>query len=100
MNNKENEKAEITEKETKYVREKTRWTVIRVLLDIAIFIAVLAGRSAQWVTQEWGDLTLDEVIFTMTQPLTGTDSGIIWSYITYAAIPAIVIVVVLKHRAV
>ena len=96
MSNTEKETAELTQTETKYVREKTRWTVIRVLLDIAIFIAVLAGRSAQWVTQEWGDLTLDEVIFTMTQPLTGTDSGIIWSYITYALIPAIVIVVVLN----
>ena len=96
MSNSEKETAEITENENRYVREKTRWKVIRILLDIAIFIAVLAGRSAQWVTQEWGDLTLDEVIFTMTQPLTGTDSGIIWSYIAYAVIPSVVIIVVLN----
>lgn len=94
-----NEKPSQT-KEEQYVREKTRWKVIRVLLDIVIFLFVLAGRSAQWVNDEWGDLSLDEVMFTMTQPLKGTDPGLIRNYILYAVVPAVVIIlaVVLIYR--
>ena len=72
---------------TTFTREKTRKKVIRFLLYFAITFFVIAGRAAQWVLNEWGDLTLDEVIFTMTQPLNGTDSGIIWSFILYAVVP-------------
>jgi len=66
---------------TAIVREKTRWRVIRFLMYFFMFFFVLAGRSAQWVTEEWGDLTLAEVVFTLTQPLEGTDSGLIKTYI-------------------
>ncbi|MBP3873363.1 MAG: LTA synthase family protein [Lachnospiraceae bacterium] len=78
-----------------FAREKTRTKVIRFLLYFVITFFVIAGRSAQWVLQEWGDLTLDEVLFTMTQPLTGTDSGIIMSYFVYAVVPGVVILVAL-----
>ena len=81
--------------ETSAGREKIRWKVIRFLLYFVITFFVIVGRSAQWVTEEWGDLTLDEVIFTMTQPLKGTDSGIIWSYITYSVVPGVIIFAVL-----
>ncbi len=83
-----------------YSREKTRWKVIRFLLYFVITFFVIAGRAAQWVLVEWGDLTLDEVIFTMTQPLTGTDSGIIWSFISYAVLPGVIILlalIVIEH---
>ena len=80
---------------TTFTREKTRKKVIRFLLYFAITFFVIAGRAAQWVLNEWGDLTLDEVIFTMTQPLNGTDSGIIWSFILYAVVPGVVILAVL-----
>ncbi len=71
MSQKKEAAREVTEtgtelKEKKYVREKTRWRVIRIILYIVIGLCLLAGRSAQWVTEEWGDLTLDEVFFTMT----------------------------------
>ena len=100
MSQKKEAAKEVTEtgtelKEQKYVREKTRWRVIRIILYIMITLCLVAGRSAQWVTEEWGDLTLDEVIFTMTQPLKGTDSGIIRSYILYAVVPGLAIVIIL-----
>ena len=59
------------------VREKARWRVIRFLLYFLMMFMMIAGLSAKWVTDEWGDLSLDEVMFTITQPLKGTDSGII-----------------------
>ena len=80
---------------TEFTREKTRTKVIRFLLYFTITFFVIAGRASQWVTVEWGDLTLDEVVFTMTQPLNGTDSGIIWSFMRYAVLPGVVILAVL-----
>ncbi len=80
---------------TEFKRERLRWRVIRILLFFVTTLFLIAGRSAQWVLVEWGDLTLDEVIFTMTQPLDGTDSGIIGSYITYAVLPGIIVLLIL-----
>lgn len=73
--------------------EKFRWRVIRFLLYFAFGFFAIAGRSAQWVTEEWGDLSIDEILFTLTQPLKGTDSGIIGNYILYAIVPAAVIII-------
>ena len=81
-------------------REKTRTKVIRFLLYFVITFFVIAGRSAQWVLNEWGDLTLDEVLFTLTQPLNGTDSGIIRSFMLYAVLPGVLILaalIVIEH---
>ncbi len=80
---------------TIFTREKTRWKVIRFLLYFVIGFFIIGGRAAQWVLTEWGDLTLDEVIFTMTQPLTGTDSGIIMSFILFAVLPGVIILIIL-----
>lgn len=78
-----------------YPREKTRWRVIRFILYFVTTFMMIAGLSAKWVTDEWGDLSLDEVLFTMTQPLKGTDSGIIWSYIAYCVIGPVAILLAL-----
>ena len=45
------------------------------LVLAALFL--LVGRSAQWALEEWGGLNLDEILFTLSQPLRGTDAGII-----------------------
>ena len=85
---------------TAFTRERTRTKVIRFLLYFIITFFVIAGRSAQWVLNEWGDLTLDEVMFTMTQPLNGTDSGIIRSFFIYAVLPGVIILlalVIIEH---
>ena len=37
-----------------FTREKTRYRVIRFLLYFVITFFVIAGRSAQWVLNEWG----------------------------------------------
>ena len=80
---------------TTFEREKRRTKVIRFLLYFTITFFVISGRTAQWIQAEWGDLTLDEVVFTMTQPLNGTDSGIIKSYFLYAVLPGVAILALL-----
>ncbi len=89
------EKSTETGRNSRYLPEKTRWKVIRVILDIVIFLFIVAGRSAQWAVEEWGELTFDEVVFTLTQPLKGADSGIFLSHFLYAVLPAIIILFVL-----
>ena len=84
-------KAETKAETSAFVREKTRTKVIRWLLYFVMTFFIISGRTAQWILNEWGDLTLDEVIFTITQPMNGTDSGIIRSYFVYAVFPGVFI---------
>ena len=84
-------KAETKAETSSFVREKTRTKVIRWLLYFVMTFFIISGRTAQWILNEWGDLTLDEVIFTITQPMNGTDSGIIRSYFVYAVFPGVFI---------
>lgn len=86
---------ELKEEKVYLKRAKFRWSVIRFLLYFVMTFMMIAGLSAKWVTDEWGDLTLDEVMFTMTQPLKGTDSGIIWSYIRYCVVGPVILLAVL-----
>ena len=69
------------------MRQKRR-TAGRVLLLILTALCLVAGRSAQWALEEWGGLNLDEILFTLSQPLNGADQGIIRNYVFYALIPA------------
>lgn len=66
-------------------KRKLAGTVILLILGV---LFLLLGRSAQWALDEWGGLNLDEILFTLTQPLKGTDAGIIRNYIVYAVLPA------------
>lgn len=69
------------------MRQKHK-TVLSVIGLILASFFLLAGRSAQWALDEWGNLNLDEILYTMTQPLRGTDKGIVLNYVVYAVIPA------------
>ncbi len=67
---------------------KTKQNKAGVILVLALSaFLLLVGRSAQWALEEWGGLNLDEILFTLTQPLHGADSGIIRDYVVYAVIP-------------
>lgn len=48
-------------------------------------LAVCAVRMVMWVFNNWGNLKTDELIFTLTAPLTGTNPALIQSAITYVA---------------
>ena len=69
------------------MRQKHK-TVLSVIGLILASFFLLVGRSAQWALDEWGNLNLDEILYTMTQPLRGTDKGIVLNYVVYAVIPA------------
>ncbi len=64
----------------------------RIILLILTALFLVIGRSAQWALEEWGGLNLDEILFTLSSPLQGTDMGIVREYIFYALIPAAAVV--------
>ena len=68
--------------------KQRRKTAAAVILLVLTAFFLLVGRSAQWALEEWGGLNLDEILYTLTQPLHGTDPGILRNYAFYAVLPA------------
>ena len=85
---------EETEKERKSGRK-----IVRVFLYVVIAIFLVLGRVLQWVMSQ-ASLNLDEILFTLSHPVDGTDAGYYWSIIRFSVIPAVCVVfalIVLQH---
>ena len=65
----------------------------RIVLDVVfftmIFLTILAVFSTKWVKATYGGLTVDEILFHLTVPIEGTESGILKSFYTKALYPSI-----------
>ena len=71
----------------------------RIVLCIIIALTLTAGRVLQWVMSQVS-LDLDEIIFTLSHPVEGTDPGFYLSVIKYSLIPAaavLVVVITVQH---
>ena len=79
--------------------KQRRKTAAAVILLVLTALFLLFGRSAQWALEEWGGLNLDEILYTLTQPLHGTDPGILRNYAFYAVLPAAAAVFVIGTAA-
>lgn len=66
-----------------------------VITFIVSFLFILLGLSGRWGSATWGNLSMDEMLFTLTQNLSGTGQGMIGKYIKSAVIPTIVLLVVM-----
>ena len=64
---------------------KTLEVIGRIILDILffamIFLTILAVFSTKWVKATYGGLTVDEILFHLTVPIEGTETGILKSFI-------------------
>ncbi|MCR4841933.1 MAG: sulfatase-like hydrolase/transferase [Eubacterium sp.] len=60
-----------------------------------LFVCILLCFTYAWVLRNWAELTVDEIIFQLSAPLTGTGSGIMGGYIRTCLLPAIFVIVVL-----
>ena len=69
----------------------------RIILDVAfyamIFLTILAVFSTKWVKATYGGLTVDEILFHLTVPIEGTESGILKSFYAKALYPSIWMVI-------
>lgn len=65
-----------------------------------IFLSLLIATTVAWVFRTWKGLTMEEVVFHIQAPTTGTDSGIISSFILTCPLISIVLtlVILLLHK--
>ena len=75
------------------MKTQKKGRILRVLFCLLLTAAVLIGRIAQWVMEQ-ASLNLDEILFTLTHPVDGTDAGFYWSIIRFSVIPALAILFV------
>ena len=61
-----------------------------VLLVFFAFLSVLIGLSVRWCFSTWQRLTMEELVYTLTAPITGTGQGMIGEYLLKCLAPAIV----------
>ena len=71
-----------------------RGKVLSVLLYVILTVSLVLGRVFQWVMEQ-ASLNLDEILFTLTHPVAGTDAGFYWSIIKYSLIPALAVLFVI-----
>ncbi len=64
------------------------------MLYIIIILTLFLGRAAQWVMSEFS-VNLDEIIFTLTNSLDGTDLSLVWSFLLSVLIPSLAVLFVL-----
>lgn len=65
--------------------------IIIVILNIILFLDLLLFLSIRWMTQTWLDLSVDEVLFHLINPLAGTNSDMVKEYFFSCVILCIVL---------
>ncbi|MEE3420104.1 MAG: LTA synthase family protein [Lachnospiraceae bacterium] len=71
-------------------KKRTGKKLFTVLFVVFTFISLLVALSARWAFTTWSNLKMEEIIFELTQPLTGTGNNMIEEYMVRALVPAIV----------
>lgn len=63
-------------------------TVLTVLL---VALSTIICFSVKWMFDAWSNLTMDELVYHLTAPLEGTNTGMIKEYLNICVVPAILI---------
>ena len=76
--------------------EKKKLSKIGMLLwGVLFFVVLLLGFSMNWGMKTWVNLTMEEMIYTLTSSLEGTGGGMIADFAVSCIVPAAVLTVVL-----
>ncbi len=90
----------IIHKTVKMVPKKEKiWKVIKTILFIALVILVgaaavfgrLLGKSLQWLSEAWNDVSFTTALFQIKTPMAGVNSGEVEEYIRAAVVPTILL---------
>jgi phosphoglycerol transferase len=77
-------------------KKKRKPGKVRIIVTFIVsFLFILLGLSGRWGSATWGNLSMDEMLFTLTQNLSGTGQGMIGKYIKSAVVPTVVLLVVM-----
>lgn len=93
----ETQKSDMQKKETvgkaKQTAESGFGLIGTILWGIFIFILLLLGFSVNWGMKTWVNLTMEEMVYTLTASLKGTGGGMIGKYLLSALLPAAVLAI-------
>ncbi len=65
--------------------------ILSVVNLLVIFFTTLAVYATHWLRANYGDISFDEILFTLTSPIHGTEDGLIESFKINALKPAIIV---------
>ncbi|MFD2391148.1 hypothetical protein [Enterococcus gallinarum] len=66
-------------------------TAIFSFMGLLTFSGILVYQSALWTKNFFGNVGIDEILYTLSQPLTGTDAGQIYTFILGPLLNAVVL---------
>ena len=78
-------------KEKKRRGKGTGKKLFTVLFIVFAFVSVWLALSAHWAFTTWSNLKMEEIIFELTEPLTGTGNNMIEEYISKCLLPAVTV---------
>lgn len=86
---------EIPEKEKKTKRgRKVLCGILYGFTGFLVFLISLAGLSARWAFNNWGEIDINEIIFQLQMPLEGTGNGMVGDFLLKALVPSVVVLAV------
>lgn len=72
------------------MRRKSK-TFLKILRFSSIFLLLILTFAYIWGVKSFGDLRMDEIIFTLGTSLEGTSSGMVVSYLVFGLLPALLV---------
>lgn len=75
-------------KSKSYLKGRLLGTVI---VQIFLFLLILLTLSIVWCTNNFGNVGMEEIVFTLNMPLKGTSTNYFYSYFVKAFLPAVVL---------
>ena len=64
--------------------------ISKALIIVFTFLGVLLSTAVFWMLDTWQNLTIDEMLFHLRAPKTGTDSAIIIGFVAKCLVPAVI----------
>ncbi|MCD8104619.1 MAG: hypothetical protein LUF35_06380 [Lachnospiraceae bacterium] len=84
---------ETQQTKTKSAKRKWPGRILHFLVYIFILLVLLLYFSVQWGIANYGNIGMDEIVFTLSMSLEGTSQTFINSYLRSALLPTVVLFV-------
>ncbi|MBO4681804.1 MAG: sulfatase-like hydrolase/transferase [Clostridiales bacterium] len=65
--------------------------LLTILIALLVFFTSLLAFSALWTMYVWPDVGFDQIVFHITSPVGGTESGVLMSFVFRALIPSLAV---------
>ena len=60
---------------------------------VMVGLAILLGFSVRWMFKTWPNLAVDELVFHLTEPLSGANQDMIIEYIVQCIVPMLLVLI-------